>query len=198
MKKFKNPTIVSVFLCILLLCCSNYAVAQEKWKIAFRPGIDFSNKNFSDTQHGIGYGLEATISYRFQKYLSAFAGWSFNSFPAKESFAGNNGEFDESGYNFGFQFTYPIASSKFNYVIGAGGTYNHIEIEDYKRNVIANSDYGFGWQVEAGFSYTIVNRFDIMPTIRYRSLSRDIMIGSDKMPINLNYISVGAGMIWSF
>jgi opacity protein-like surface antigen len=198
MKKFKNVALVSVFLWIVLLVFPSYSVAQEKWRIAFRPGIDFSTGELSDTQHGIGYGLEATISYKFQKHLSVFAGWSFNSFPAKESFAGDNGEFDESGYSFGFRFVYPIANTKFNYLIGAGGTYKHIELKNFERNVVANSGYGFGWQAEAGFSYEIVKRFAIMPTIRYSSLSRDIVIGSNKTPINLNYVSVGAGIALSF
>ena len=198
MKKFKNVAIVSVFLWIILLFSSNHSVAQEKWRIAFRPGIDFSTGELSDSQHGIGYGLEATVSYKFRKHLSVFAGWSFNSFPAKQSFAGNNGEFDESGYNFGIRFAYPIANSKFNYVVSAGATYKHIELENYERNVIAKSGYGFGWIAEAGFSYEIIKRFDIMPTLRYSSLSKDIVTGSNKAQINLNYVSVGAGMSLSF
>lgn len=199
MKKLKNGTSISIFLWILLQFCPNYAVAQDKWKIAFRPGIDFSTGELSDTQHGIGYGLEATMSYRFQEHLSAFAGWSFNSFPARQSLAGSNGEFDESGYNFGFQFIYPITEvSKFSYVVGIGGIYNHIEIENYERETIANSGYGFGWQVETGFSYEIINKFCIMPTVRYRSLSREVIIENNKIPINLKYVSIGAAMILSF
>jgi hypothetical protein len=198
MIKFKNVVVVSVFFWIILLVFPNHIVAQDNWKIAFRPGINFSTGKLSDTQHGIGYGLETTISYKFQKYLSVFAGWGFNSFPAKQSLAGNNGEFDESGYSLGFQFIYPIGDSKFKYIIGTGMIYNHIEVENYRRNVIANSGYGFGWQLEAGFSYAVIKRFDFMPTIRYRSLSRDVVIEGDKMPVNLNYFSVGAGMIFSF
>lgn len=199
MKKFKSITLVSVSFWILLLFLPNYTFAQEKWAIAFRPGIDFGTEDFSDTRHGIGYGLEATISYKFQKHWSVFAGWSFNSFPASESVAGENGEFDESGFNFGFRFVRPITPvSKFSYVLGAGVTYNHIEVENNDRRNIANSGYGFGWQVEAGFSYTIVKRFDIMPTVRYRSLSRDIAIGGDKIPIDLNYVSIGAALVLSF
>lgn len=198
MAGLKSNVIVPVFFWIFLLLSSDGAVAQNKWKASFRPGIDFSTENLGDAHLSIGYGFETTISYRFHPHISVFAGWSFNSFSARQSFAGTNGEFDESGYSFGFRFIYPTGVSRFNYVIGAGGTYHHIEVENYKRQTIANSGYGFGWQLEAGFSYTIIKNLEIMPTIRYRSLSREIPMENTVLPVHLNYISVGAGMILSF
>lgn len=199
MKKLKIQVIVSAFFWSFLLFYSNYTDAQNRWKVSFRPGIGFSTGKIRDTRLDIGYGLEGTVSYKFQQHLSVFAGWSFNSFSAKQSVTGINGEFDESGYNFGFQFIHPIAeASKFSYVVGIGGTYNHIEAENYKRETMANSGYGLGWQMEAGFSYAILKKLDVMPTVRYRSLSRDIMIENTITPIHLNYVSFGAAMILSF
>lgn len=199
MKKLKIRVIVSVSFWIFLLFYPNCTDAQNRWKVSFRPGIDFSAGKIGESHLDIGYGLEGTISYRFQQHLSAFAGWSFNSFSAKQSVTGINGEFDESGYNFGFQFMYPIAdASKFSYVVGIGGMYNHIEAENYKRETMANSGYGLGWQMEAGLSYVILKQLDVMPTVRYHSFSREITIENTVTPIHLNYVSFGAAMILSF
>ncbi len=42
------------------------------------------------------------------------------------------------------------------------------------------------------------DHFRITPSIRYRSLSRDIEINEVKTAADLNYISAGVGFAWLF
>ena len=65
-------------------------------------------------------------------------------------------------------------------------------------DIIIDSGHGLGWQAEAGIVIPISNKLELMPSVRYRSLSRDITIESTSTPVQLNYISVGFGLRWLF
>lgn len=131
-------------------------------------------------------------------HLAAYTGWGWNRFTSSQSFAGSNMDFEETGYTLGLQFIHPVASSKINFVIAAGGIYNHIETENTNGDIISDSGHGWGWQMEAGVSAPLSKRLNLMPTVRYRSLSRDIKVESSSTAVDLNYVSVGAGLSWTF
>lgn len=183
---------------ISLTSVSNFASAQNKWSLAFRPGVNFATKDLGDAKLKTGFGFEGTISYKFMPHLAAYTGWGWNKFTANNSFAGNNMDFTETGYVLGLQFVHPIATSKINFIIGAGGIYNHIETENTKGDIIADSGHGWGWQLDAGVSVPLSKRLNLIPTVRYRSLSRDIKVEGTSTAVDLNYVSVGAGLSWTF
>jgi hypothetical protein len=79
-----------------------------------------------------------------------------------------------------------------------GGTYNHIEIENNAGDIIIDSGHGLGWQAEGGLVIPLSEKFSLLPTIRYRSLNRDIEIENVSTSVDLNYLSVGVGLSWSF
>ena len=172
--------------------------SQDRWSLEFRPGVDFATKNIADADLGTGFGFEGAIAYRFMPHLAAYAGWSWNHFAVDKSFAGPDAGFEETGYTFGFQFIHPIGETSLSYLIRLGGTYNHIEIENNDGDIIIDSGHGLGWQAEAGLSIPLSERFSLLPTVRYRSLNRDIKIENFSTAVDLNYLSAGVGLSWSF
>jgi hypothetical protein len=185
---------------LLILSGFNQIAAQtnNRWSLEFRPGVDYATKDIADADFGIGFGAELSIAYRFMLHLAAYAGWSYNNFAVDQSFAGPDANFEETGYAFGLLFIHPIGESGLSYLVRAGGTYNHIEIENNDGDIIIDSGHGLGWQAEAGLVIPLSEKFSLLPSLRYRSLNRDIEIENVSTSVNLNYLSAGVGLSWSF
>jgi len=183
---------------LTLLTVFNQSIAQDKWSLELRPGVNYATQDIADANLELGFGTELTIAYRFMPHLAAYAGWSYNNFAVDQSFAGTDASFEETGYTFGLQFIHPIGESGLSYLVRAGGTYNHIEIENNDGDIIIDSGHGLGWQAEAGLVIPLSERFSLLPSVRYRSLNRDIKIENVSTSVDLNYLSVGVGLSWSF
>jgi outer membrane protein W len=183
---------------LTLLTVFNQSRAQNKWSLEFRPGVNYATQDIADANLELGFGTELTIAYRFMPHLAAYAGWSYNNFAVDQSFAGPGASFEETGYTFGLQFIHPIGKSSLSYLVRAGGTYNHIEIENNDGDIIIDSGDGLGWQAEAGLVIPLSEKFSLSPSVRYRSLNRDIEINNVSTSVDLNYLSVGVGLSWSF
>lgn len=183
---------------VILMSLSLTAEAQDRWSLEFRPGANFATTGLGDADLKTGFGAEATVAYRFLPSLGVYAGWSWNRFNADQSFAGNETDFEETGYTYGLQFIHPIHDSKISYLIRAGGLWNHIEVEGTNGERIADSGHGFGWQGEVGLALPLGDRWRIQPGIRYRSLARNLTVGSVANDVNLNYVSVGLGIVHTF
>lgn len=112
--------------------------------------------------------------------------------------AGSNVDFVEIGYLFGLQFIHPIGASNISYLLKAGGTYNHIETENTAGTIINDTGHGLGWQAGAGLAIPLGSRLQLIPEVRYRSLSRDMKTDNLTTPVNLDYISAGVGLSFSF
>ena len=180
---------------LLLLLVSTDSFSQNKWSIEFRPAINFPTAELGESKVRTGYGFELTGAYQFMEHLDGYVGWNFNSFKVENS----NYDLDETGYTFGLQFIHPLASSKsLSYLIKAGATYNHLEVENTDGDIIADSGHGFGYQLEIGVNYRFGNQWDVRPTIRYRSLSRDLRIDNESINVDLKYLSFGLGIAKSF
>jgi len=172
--------------------------AQSRLSVELRGGANFATKELSDATLKTGFGFEGTAAFRFMPHLSAYAGWGWNQFSADQSFAGTDMQFEETGYTFGLRFLHPFGESKLHYLVEGGGIANHIEIENKDGDIIADSGHGLGWQIGAGLGIPLGDHFRITPSIRYRSLSRDIEINEVKTAADLNYISAGVGFAWLF
>lgn len=185
---------------LLVLAGFNEITAQtnDRWNLEFRPGVNFATKDIADANLGTGFGFEGTVAYRFMPHFAAYVGWSWNHFEVDQSFSGPDASFEETGYTFGLQFIHPIGESDIKYLFRVGGTYNHIEIENNDGDIIIDSGHGLGWQAEAGLVIPLNERFFLLPSVRYRSLSRDIDIENVSTSVQLNYVSVGFGLSWSF
>lgn len=183
---------------LTLFAVFNQSYSQDKWSLELRPGANYATQDIADADLEFGFGGEFTIAYRFMPHLAAYAGWSYNNFAVDQSFAGPDANFEETGYTFGFQFIHPIGESNIKYLVRAGGTYNHIEIENNNGDITIDSGHGLGWQAEAGLVIPLSDKFSLLPGVRYRSLNRNIDINDVSTSVDLNYLSVGVGLSWSF
>lgn len=190
--------VYSFLILISFMVISNFVTAQNRFSVAIRPAANFPAKDLSNTNLKTGFGFEGTITYKFLPQLGAYAGWGWNHFAADKSFAGTDMDFEETGYSLGLQFIHPIENSKLKYQVGGGVIYNHIEIENSKGDIIADSKHGWGWRAEAGIDVPVTKRLHLTPTVRYQALSRDFTIGETQTAGDLNYVSAGVGISWSF
>jgi opacity protein-like surface antigen len=179
---------------IILLMTAHLCTAQNNWRTEIRGGVNFPVKDFGVTKLKTGFGFEGTLTYHFFPQIGIYGGWSSNKFAADNA----DLNFKETGYSFGLQFIQYIGTSRMNYTIKGGGTYNHVEAENSNGNIILDTRHGVGWQLGAGVTISVGERWLLLPEIRYRSLSRDIKIGTENTTANLNYLSVGLGLSFSF
>lgn len=175
-----------------------YAQDDNRLSFEFRPAVNFATADLGDASLKTGFGFEGTFAYRFMPHLSVYAGWGWNKFASDQSFAGANIDFEETGYSYGLQFIHPVGTSNIDFLLRAGALANHIEVENSDGDIIADSGHGFGFQLEGGISLPLGESWNLMPSIRYRSLSRDIDFGSTSTSVDLNYISVGVGIVKKF
>lgn len=183
----------AMLIAIVMVCVSQLTFAQDRWSFEFRPGVNFASKKLGGTNLDTGFGLEGSFAYRFMPHLAVYAGWSWNRFGSDSKVNGTSLDFEETGYSYGLQFIHPIGDSKVNILARAGGLANHIEVEKGD-DIIADSGHGFGWQLEGGLAIPVGERWKLMPSIRYRSLSRDLTIETITESVDLNYFSAGLGL----
>lgn len=196
MKKVMRMILVATML-IMALFMAQVAKAQGKLNVTFRPSANFPVKDLGPTELKNGGGYEFNFSYRFISPLSVYAGWGWSSFSPKESGNGVS-HYEENGTRFGLQFIHPVREgSKINMHLSAGGVGHHIESENEDGDVIDDSGHGVGWEAEVGLSIPLNKRWQIVPGIRYHSLSRKMMIGTTQEEVDLNYISIGVGVSWT-
>jgi len=210
MKKSKNqlignralPKVILLITTVLLiLVFFGSAYSQNNLNITFRPGANFPMNDLGTTELSNGScGFETTIAYKFMPHLQVYGGWGSNWFTENEPNDDSELRFVETGYSFGLQFIHPMSpESKLNYMIGGGGIYNHIETENEDGDIIDDTEHGLGWQVDAGLLIPLghQNRWQIMPTVRYHELSREDTTNGTHANLDLNYFSVGVGVIWT-
>lgn len=188
----------SFLIFVVVLVLSADAGAQNKWRFELRPGVNFATTDLGDASLKTGFGAEGTLAYQFMPHLGAYAGWSWNRFVAEKSFAGNNTDFEETGYTLGLQFIHPFEGSALSYLVRGGAIYNHIEAENNSGDIIADTGHGWGWQIGGGIGIKANQRLLLLPEVRYRSLSRNMSIGDQTTPLDLRYISVGVGLSFAF
>jgi hypothetical protein len=180
----------------LMLCMVQGVHAQRKLNVTFRPGFNYPVNDLGSTEIKNGGGFEFNFSYGFVSRFAAYAGWGWSSFsPA----ASDNpvSHYEENGVRFGLQFIQPLSTtSQLNLHLNAGGVGHHIESEDAEGEIIDDSGHGLGWEVEAALSFPLNKRWQIVPGIRYHSLSRNITTAGVLESVDLNYISLGVGVSW--
>ena len=182
----------------LIALSTNIACAQDRWKLELRGAANFPTKDLGDIELKTGFGFEGTISYNFISNLGAYAGWGWNQFQTDQSSEVEDPEFEETGYTFGLQYVHPIKESILNVLVRAGGVYNHIEVENNNGANIYDSGHGLGWQIGAGLEYQFAKHWKLTPSIRYHSLPCKIELENTDTDTQLNYVSAGIGISWSF
>lgn len=196
--RFPLTRIIASLAGITLLFCSVELEAQDKWSLTIKPAVNVPAKEIQGTELATGYGIDGSLSYGITDFLALNAGWGWNKFSADNSFAGNDMDFEATGYTLGIQFNYPTTPSKITYSVGVGGIYNHIEIENSNGDIVADSGHDLGAQVEAGISIKAGNHFALVPFARYRALSNEFNMDQTTQAFKLQYFSAGLGLSWIF
>lgn len=199
---FKKTAMAAMTIGILMACAPQSAMAQDRFSFEFRPGVNFPVRELGDADLKTGFGFEGVFAYQFLTHFGVYGGWGWNRFNAKQSFAGPDVDFEETGYTYGLQYMHAIGQSNVSLLARAGILSNHIEVEDSEGDIIGDSGHGFsegiGWQVEGRVAWVLGDNWYVIPSIRYRSLPRDIKIGAANTEVVLSYLSVGVGISWIF
>jgi Outer membrane protein beta-barrel domain len=196
--KSKGVHKLLVAMSFILLLFSNKATAQNNWSVSVRGSANFILYKFGGADLKNGFGGDATIAYQFIPKFQIYAGWGWNKFSADNLFDNYNIDIIETGYRAGLQFTSPFGASKIKYLIGAGGLYNHLEIEKSDGEIIEDSGHGLGGQVDVGIVVPLGNRCNLTPTIRYQSFIRNLKNGTRTTSVDLNYVSTGVTLSFLF
>ena len=193
--RLPNHFLLSCLFIISIVAFSAQCFAQEKWNATLRTGINFPTQKLGDTRLKTGFGFEGTIGYRVIPHLYANAGWAWNRLAADNE---SSNDCEETGYLVGLQFMHPVGVSKLSYLAGFNATYKHIETENDDGDLIADTGHGWGWQAETGLGFQLGKRTKLITFLRYSALSGDLEHGSEQTPLDLSYITAGAGFSWSF
>lgn len=146
-----------------------------------------------------GLGIEGIVSYNFIPNFGVYAGWGWNRFFAEQSFAGPKIDFEEAGYTYGLQYFIPLGTTGDTKVIfRGGGAWSHFDMKNNEWELIGDTGHGIGWQLESGLTVPFADNWKIQPSIRYRSLSRELPFGNSSVDTNLKNISLGLGVLWTF
>jgi hypothetical protein len=197
----------SVFVITLGLFVATSALAQDRVLTPDRFSVEiggdaaFATQDLGTADLGTGFGFEATVAYRFLPHLSAYAGWGWHHFTADGFLAGVDMDAEETGYTFGLTFAHPLGASPLGYFVQAGGVYDHIEFEGEGfegEDHTMDTGHGLGWQLGAGVVAPLGAKWQLMPGVRYRSLSRDLEIGDVTADLDLTYVTVRVGLVRTF
>ncbi len=195
----KSPkSFMAVIICFMLTLAPYFSSAQAGLSITLRPNVNFAVKKLGDADLKTGFGGELDIAYSFLPNLGVYAGWGWNKFNAKQSFIGADTDFEETGYAFGLQLNQPIGATNFGVLVRGGAIYKHIESENAEGKLMADTGHGWGWQADAGLSIQLGNYFQIIPNVRYQALAREFTIGNVTTPVDLNYVSIGLDLTYTF
>lgn len=174
--------------------------AQSRWQFELRPGVAIPTQDLADASLQTGLGFEGTIGYRLMPHLAVYGGWDWHHFNAKQSFAGADMDFEETGYAFGLRFQHPLRGETGGvaFQLRAGGTVNHIEVEDNDGELVVDTDHGLGFDLGVGLALRAGSGWELVPGVRYRSLKRDFVIGTTTTPGTLSYLALEVGFAKRF
>jgi opacity protein-like surface antigen len=175
------------------------AAAQGTVMVEVRPTFAIPVGKLAGASLAMGPAFGLTGSTRLGENLHLYGGWDWAHFTAKNSFAGTNLDFDETGYVLGLRFErpcprgHPVALRA-----EAGATYKHVEIENSAGDLISDSKHGIGYEAGLGVAMSLSDDWKLVPAARYRSLNADFTIGAAKTSGDLRYVTLEFTLSRSF
>ena len=204
MKQIVSISTLAIALLILfngpLAAQFNTEMPANRWDVELTGGVSMATYKLGGADLNTGGGFEAAFHYRITPNIGAYAGWGWNKFSADRSFAGDDMDFEETGYVFGMQYIRPFGNSNFSGYLRLGGLYNHIELENADGDITDDTGHGLGWQLAGGIEIPVGQQWKIIPGVKFNALSREL--NSDepygKQQLDLNYITFRTGIVRSF
>lgn len=127
-------------------------------------GPSFAMRETGGIRLKYGRGLDAILAFDLWADVGLFGGWGTSSFSSDGVF-----RYCESGIIYGVQYKIEPLSGKFNYLLRAGRTWNHIEVtdRDWNRGFYYDSGYSEGFYTSGSIRYSAGKGWLIMGTLRY-------------------------------
>jgi hypothetical protein len=192
----RRSTLIVPLAATLLLCAGAHA---QRTSVQLRGSHALPTGRLAGTELDDGVGLGATISQRVQPHLHLYAGWDWLHFQPAQSFAGDDMDFEETGYTFGLAFQHPWGwSRRFGFRLEGGGTYKHVEIENADGDIIEDSGHELGYEAAAGVVATLGRSWAVSPMWRYRWQTPEFDIGNVRTNAKLRYFALELGVIYRF
>jgi opacity protein-like surface antigen len=180
---------------------------SSRWSMEVTGDGAFPTGKLGGAELKTGFGFGASVQARLQQHLQAYAGWEWHRFKSDELLVEESTDVEETGYTFGLRFAHPFTGEATTtrgtraapgYWLRAGGLINHIELEDEGGDVVSDTKHGLGWEVGAGVTVPLSDRFSLTPGVRFRSLPRDLTVGSITRSVTLNYATATVGLTFAF
>ncbi len=171
--------------------------AEEGWQWELASDVAFPAGRLGPAKLEPGPGFDATVSYGLTPRLGTYFSWNWHSFRADDALTGSKTDVNESGFVLGLQWRERFAQTGFDYRLRGGVSFNQIELEDGRR-IISETKHGAGWEFGAALLVPLVGHWVLTPSVRYRSLSRNLATLSQNYPVDLRYHTVGVGVSLRF
>lgn len=194
----KTKVLFTITLSALLSLTAFAQDNEKKFGFELSAGPSLATHEMDGSKFEKGFGFEGILHYRFMPHTGIYAGWGWNRFSAKSSFAGVNTEFEETGYVIGLQFKHPLDGFLSSYYLRVGALYNHIEVENDKGDIIGDTGHGLGFQLAAGVDIPLGQKWSLTPGVKYNSLSGTGDIEDIQFSMDYNYLSVRMGFLRRF
>lgn len=191
--------LIATFLTVILTISNAQSQnSADRFGFEFNVSTPHATTSIGDTDLGTGVGFEGVFHYRVLEHTGIYLGWGWKHFPSESSFAGEDIDFEETGYIYGIQFKHPFGKSGLSYILRAGGTYNHLELENTSGDITYDTGHGAGWQASAGVEIPLWRDWNLTPTFKYSSLNRNFETDTETFSANLNYLALQVGFFKTF
>lgn len=196
--KTKTAFFITLLTAFITVTAAQSQDTAGRFGFELNAGISHATADIGNADLGTGVGFEGVLHYRILKHAGVYMGWGWKHFPSESSFAGEDIEFEETGYIYGVQFKHPFGKSGLSYILRAGGIWNHLELENSDGEITYDTGHGAGWQVSGGVEIPLWQTWSLTPTVKYSSLNRDFEIGTDNFSADLNYVALHVGLTKTF
>lgn len=171
---------------------------ENRFGIEFNGDVSIVSSDLAGADLNTGLGFETVLHYRFMPLFGIYGGWGWSHFNANESFAGQDIDFEQTGYILGLQCKLPLGSSPVSYYARAGLLFSHIETEDNQGDIISDTGHGAGWQAATGIEVSMGKNWSLSPGVKFNYLSGETELEGVNYQLDHRYVSVRIGIIKRF
>jgi hypothetical protein len=167
--------------------------AQNKLSFDIRGSYSIPTEDLGQVELDNGINIEVNLGYTIITNASIFGGVEYGIFEDSR-LPDDVIDFREMGILLGLEYNYPLQENTFSFVLRGGGIYNQVLIENNDGDKIHDTDYGLGWFATTGIDFNILNGIHLIPTVKFKSLTRDYLTYEGIESADLRYVSIGIGV----
>lgn len=194
----KTKVLFTLALSAVLSLTSFGQEKEKRFGFELSGGPSMATRQLETSNLKPGFGFEGIIHYRLFSHTGVYAGWGWNWMSSENAIAGNNADFEETGYVLGLQFKHPIDGFRSSYYLRAGALYNHIEVENDNGDIIGDTGHKPGFQLATGIDIPLGPKWSLTPGIKYNAISGKTDISGESFSIDYHYLSVRIGILAKF